>query len=392
MLKAEVYLNGVDMVLTEANGSYTFSDLPKGLNYTITPELDKDAQNGLSIGDIILLQKHILGKKSFTDPYQIIAADVNKSGNISISDLIEIRRLLLGQDTEFKNASSWQFVTSDYVFLNPNKPTQENFKQQILIPNIQGEYTSQNFIAIKTGDVNYTAKASGLLTGDIRSGNLVELVLENPVMTAGYTYRIPVRVPADDLLGFQYQLGLDPERARFVKFEAGDCATLHPEMVQMTDQTMRMVWHSLLPDPGMTTGTLIWIEVEALRSGLLSEAISIQDDLLSEAMATDLVPSEMILRFASEQMETGLLLEDPYPNPFHEETQVRFNLRQPGMVTLRVFNITGSEVWRHAANYSQGRHALTIPGTAFGRSGLYQLLIETPYTRPVTKSLVLIDE
>lgn len=392
MAKAEVYLNGLDMTLTEANGTYTFNDLPKGVNYTITPELDKEAQNGLSIGDIILLQKHILGKQAFTDPYQIIAADVNKSGNISISDLIEIRRLLLGQEVAFANAPSWQFVTSDYVFTNPNKPTQENYAQQILIPNIQGDYIGQNFVAVKTGDVNYTAKASGLLTGDVRTGNLVDLALENPVMTAGYTYRIPVRVPADDLLGFQFQLGLNPARARFVRFEEGACSTVHPEMVRLTDDHIRMVWHSLLPDPAMASQPVLWIEIEALQTGLLSEAIQLEDDLLSEAMATDLVPSEMILRFVGEAQSNGVLLEDPYPNPFSRETQIRFNLTQPAAVTLRVFNMTGSEVWRHEADFSQGSHALTLPATTLGRSGLYQLLIETSYTRPVTRSLVLLDE
>ncbi len=392
MLKAEVYLNGIDMVLTEANGTYQFTDLPKGMNYTVTPELDKEAQNGLSIGDIILLQKHISGKQMLTDPYQLIAADVNKTGNISISDIIEIRRMLLGQQTAFTNAPSWQFVTSDYTFTNPSKPTQENFLQQILIPNIQGTYIGQDFVAVKTGDVNYTAKASGLLAGDVRTGQLRDLILDDPMMTAGYTYRIPVRIEGDDLLGFQYQLGLNAERARFVGFETGDCATLYPEMVHLTDQELRTVWHSQLPDPTLAGGTILWIEIAALQTGSLSEAIQLLDDLQAEAMATDLVPAEIVLRFASEEVATGLLLEDPYPNPFREEAQIRFNLRQPSAVTLRVFNITGSEVWRHEADYSQGRHALSIPGTELGRSGLYQLLIETPYTRPVTKTLVLIDE
>lgn len=392
LVKGEVYLNGIDMQLTELDGSFLFTDLPKGVNYTITPELDKEPQNGLSIGDIILLQKHLSGKQLLSDPYQLIAGDVNRSGTISISDIIQVRRMLLGQVTEFDNAPSWQFVTSDYDFVNPNKPTQESFPQQIMIPNIQGNYTGQNFVAIKTGDVNYTAKASGLLSGDVRSGDLVELILDNPMMTAGYTYNIPVRVREQDLLGIQVQLDLDPARARFVRTDAGDCATFYPEMVRVTDQETRIVWHSLLPDPTMAEGTLIWIQVEALKNGTLSEALQIGQHLQAEAMAADLIPSEIVLRYAGEAAVDGLLLEDPYPNPFRNETVIGFNLRQPSAVTLRVFNLTGTEVWRQEGDYSQGRHMLNLSAATLGRSGLYQLLIETPYTRPVTKTLVLIDE
>ena len=109
-------------------------------------------------------------------------------------------------------------------------------------------------------------------------------------------------------------------------------------------------------------------------------------------MAADLIPSEIVLRYAGEAAVDGLLLEDPYPNPFRNETVIGFNLRQPSAVTLRVFNLTGTEVWRQEGDYSQGRHVLNLSAATLGRSGLYQLLIETPYTRPVTKTLVLIDE
>lgn len=98
------------------------------------------------------------------------------------------------------------------------------------------------------------------------------------------------------------------------------------------------------------------------------------------------------LRFGQPEAVPSQLLEPSIPNPFRHETAVRFNVEKASPVTLRVFNTLGQEVWKHEADYSPGKHQEIISGSALGRSGTYLLLIETPYTRPISQTLVLMDE
>jgi hypothetical protein len=70
--------------------------MPTGGAYEITPSKDDDALNGITTADIILIQKHILGLQTLDSPYKLIAADVNHDEKIGGNDIINIRKLLLG--------------------------------------------------------------------------------------------------------------------------------------------------------------------------------------------------------------------------------------------------------------------------------------------------------
>jgi hypothetical protein len=68
---------------------------------TITPHMDVLPTNGISTLDQILIQKHILGVQTFDSPYKMIAADVNNSTTISMADVIQLRKLTLGDVFRF---------------------------------------------------------------------------------------------------------------------------------------------------------------------------------------------------------------------------------------------------------------------------------------------------
>ncbi|MFN8329772.1 MAG: dockerin type I domain-containing protein [Saprospiraceae bacterium] len=99
-----------------------FGDLDLSLNYTIKPERTDDPLNGVSTQDIVLIQKHILGKAVIASPYRLIAADVNNSGNITGADIAEIRKLILGIIPNFAKVNSWTFVSDNYKFADPALP------------------------------------------------------------------------------------------------------------------------------------------------------------------------------------------------------------------------------------------------------------------------------
>lgn len=142
---------------TIKNGRYSFINLSRGGVYWVTPKLDENPLNGVSTFDIVLIQRHILGVQVLSSPHKMIAADVNNSGSISTLDLIQIRKLILGIDTRFSNSNSWRFVEADYIFPNPNNPWAEKYPESTFIPSLFSTFTA-NFVAIKIGDVNASAK------------------------------------------------------------------------------------------------------------------------------------------------------------------------------------------------------------------------------------------
>ena len=86
---AEVRLNSGQVLLTDAQGNYRFDDIPADMEYNVKAYYDSDPINGLSSTDLVLTARHILGFITFSDPYQLFAADVNNNGSISASDLVQ---------------------------------------------------------------------------------------------------------------------------------------------------------------------------------------------------------------------------------------------------------------------------------------------------------------
>ena len=147
------------IVLSDSIGTYNHQ-LIKGYSYTFKASKNNDIAkaNGVTTLDIALMQSHILQKSILNNPYKIIAADVNGDGKISTLDIVLMKRLILGMDTAFTNSKTgekrlWAFVDSSYTFPDTTNPFP--YKDSISYSGISLSQSSQSFIGIKLGDVNW---------------------------------------------------------------------------------------------------------------------------------------------------------------------------------------------------------------------------------------------
>lgn len=146
---------------TDSLGQYCIHNIYPSIDITLTPHGVGNPRNGVSVLDAVLIQRHILSVAPLNSPFKIIAADVNQSGNVSLTDVILIRRLLLNGLNEFPNDINWRFIPTSYQFPVPANPWFEPFPEAIHIYDLDVSYTfNKNFTAIKLGDVN--GSASGM--------------------------------------------------------------------------------------------------------------------------------------------------------------------------------------------------------------------------------------
>ncbi|MCB0630233.1 MAG: hypothetical protein R2824_12875 [Saprospiraceae bacterium] len=151
--------NTVAIQTTGPDGHYILSGLEPGFGYTITPSRNDDPLNGLSNFDLVLISKHVLGIQLLDSPYKMIAADIDQSQNISVADVIELRRLLLNINAHFTNNTSWRFVDTAYQFPDTANPWTEPIPEIISINSLEPAIANLDFVAIKIGDVSLDAKA-----------------------------------------------------------------------------------------------------------------------------------------------------------------------------------------------------------------------------------------
>ena len=146
--------------VSDRQGNYSFSGLSTGKNYILDMTKSGSIINGLTTFDLLQVQKHILNKENLKSPFKMLSADVNNSGNISTSDLILIKRALLGIITNFEKVPIWQFVPFENGFIDLSNPLKGLNLSAFSIVNLKGQVLDKDFIGIKSGDINNSASVN----------------------------------------------------------------------------------------------------------------------------------------------------------------------------------------------------------------------------------------
>ncbi len=138
--------------VTNSDGAFIFNNVPFANNYEIVLAKTGNIRNGLSLGDLVASQRHVLRAAPLDNPYKIIAADADGSRFISLADIVELQRIILGIQPDFRNIPIWQFMPADYKFPDPKDPFSEELPQFFVIENLKFDLFDVNFIGIKSGD------------------------------------------------------------------------------------------------------------------------------------------------------------------------------------------------------------------------------------------------
>ena len=369
---------------TNSAGSYSFLNLTTAKDYTLSVQLDENPLNGVSTLDLIHMVRHILGVKKLSNPYRLIAADVNNSQSITTLDLVQIRKMILGLETKFSAVPSWRFVDAGYSFPVPSDPWSTSFPEVININDLQGKIRA-DFIAIKMGDVNGTALVNGLGNAEVRTSGQFKLNTQEQSLKMGAEYR--VAFTADDLQniqGYQFALSLDQSKVELLDIEYG-VAKAENFGIFKNEGLITTSWNSKY-EPGV----LFTLVLRAKAEAKLSSVLSLNRRVSPEAYTQHNENLGIALNYGLETIADGYELLQNTPNPFSGETQIGFKLPKATKATLSVSDAKGALLYKVEGDYAKGNHQLTLKKAQFGASGVLYYTLETnDFT--ATKKMIIVE-
>jgi len=354
--------------------------LPQTSGTIIEPVKDNDPLNGVSTYDLVLINKHILGLQPLTSSYKMIAADANGSRSITTADIVELRKLILGIHIEFPNNTSWRFVDKNYVFPNPSNPFQEIFPETKEIVDPQTHQMYEDFVGVKTGDVNGNAVTNSLLSTEDRTVGTLVFDVEDRLVEAGETILVELR-PAESSAGYQFTLyhpGLQVVDVRPGGGMSADNFGIFPQ-----EQSLTASYFSPKSAGGFA------VTFRATTPGMLSRMLSLSSRITrAEAYREDAAGNtpellDLALRFQSDETPVvagvGLELYQNQPNPWTNRTRLGFHLPESSEAVLTVFDESGKVLYSRTETYPQGYNAVVIDNTVLSTaSGLMFYKLETP--------------
>jgi len=369
--------------------------LPVTSNTIIEPVKDNDPLNGVSTFDLVLINKHILGLQPLGSPYKMIAADANGNRSITTADMVELRKLILGIYTELPNNTSWRFVDKNYVFPNPSNPFQDIFPETKEIIDPQTHQMYEDFVGIKTGDVNGNAVTNSLMLTEDRSVGTLLFDVENRLVQFGETFTVELR-PAEPATGYQFTLyhpGLQIVDVRPGGGMSADNFGFFPN-----EQSLTVSYFSNQSAGGFA------VTFRAAASGSLSQMLSMSSRITkAEAYRSDATNAagtahdlfDLGLRFNSDETTTsvsgvGLELYQNQPNPWTNRTRLGFHLPESSEAVLTVFDESGKVLYSRAETFARGYNAVVIDNSVLNvAGGLLFYKVETPTGSAVRRMIKL---
>ena len=374
--------------MTSEQGGYAFESLDMYKNYMVRPSKNDDALNGVSTLDIVLIQKHILGLEVITDPYLRIAADVNGSKSISGTDLVELRKLILGSIETFSNNESWRFVDASYD-LDQNDSW--NFPEEIEFVDLDHNEMSTDFVGIKVGDISGNA-STNLKEGKVeqRSSEKMNLSLDNATFESGDNFIVTLKATKDiELNGMQ--MALQIREGLTLVDVISDELQISNEHYRIHRNELVLSWNQENITNVKEGEGLFKLAFRAKSRGQLENVVSLSNDRLSAEIYDERMDIQELTLSVDGSEKSKFELFQNKPNPFIAATEIEFYLPRKMEASIFAYDVEGRMLLKKTATYESGMNRLMITKDELGiSSGVIYYRLEAGDNKGV-KTMILIE-
>ncbi|MCY7330362.1 MAG: dockerin type I domain-containing protein, partial [Saprospiraceae bacterium] len=351
---------------TDSVGHYIFPAVPNGTDYALMPMKNAEPLNGVTTYDLVLISQHILDINTLNSPYKIIAADANKSNSVTATDILELRKMVLGiYENGLPNAPSWRFVNESFVFPNPNNPFQTPFPETHTEDSLTTNQVN-DFVGIKIGDVNNSASSNLNGSAEDRTTGTWWMETTDREVQPGETINVTFRA-TEAVAGYQFTL--DYPGLAVINIKPGSMMQADNFAVFAAESAFTTSFNPTKPadKPEFT------VQFRAHETGRLSQILHVSGRITAaQAYSIENIvpPMDVQLRFGSNSAASDAFELLPCtPNPFAEQTKIGFRLPMATTATLRIFDMDGRTVYAHTADYSAGLHSLAMHKSDLKGSG-----------------------
>ncbi len=376
------------IIKSDVNGKFTFAPMASGGTYSLAAAKNDDYSNGISTLDLVMIQRHILGVQKLTSPYLQMAADANNDKKITASDLIELRKVVLGVNDKFTN-KSWRFVDKGFVFPDPTQALSANIAESYEISSLNSNMAI-DFVAVKIGDVNASAttNANSLIV-EPRSNKKMVLKTEAKTFNAGE--EVVVSLSSDKVIsttGMQMTLKFDPSMVSFKSIEGGD-VTIDESNIGLSRINEGIITLSWNTTEAVNVLNAFDAKFVAKKSGNTANVLSLNSNV-TKAEAYTAENQIMNITLTGASAGEGFELFQNSPNPFTGNTNIAFVLPVDSKVDFKVVDLTGKVLKQISKDYTAGKHTITLEKSQLGQSGVLYYQIEAgEYI--ATKKMVVIE-
>ncbi|GAA5221021.1 hypothetical protein GCM10025777_16510 [Membranihabitans marinus] len=369
-------VNGVDQLSTinSNSGNYQF-ELKSGENLVLIPQKNTDFSEGITTQDLIFIQDFIMNPETSIDDYIKMAADVNNNGVIEVTDMLELRKLVLNPNAILKNNSSWRFI-------NPLSGL-ELFKDQL-----SSGSSVVDFVGIKVGDVDLSSDPKS--TSRSKDGGL-ELVLTDQTLLPGDIYTIEVTSSNfESIKGLQYTLQYDDVNVEVLDVQPGRLSIDESNYYNYLPGLMTFSWNAGQDVNIPSNQVLYSLVIQAKNQVELKDVIAIGGSVTEkEAYNGTGQVKDVNLTFHRNMGQYQLYQN--FPNPFDGETVIGFELPTSSKAVINVYDVTGKLLKTQEGDYVKGYNEMRFKMNDINSSGiLYYQLISGEYR--ATKQMIKIDQ
>jgi hypothetical protein len=335
--------------------------------------------------DLVLIQRHILGIEYLNSAYKVIAADVTSDDRVTASDLVELRKLILGITSEFSNSDNWRFIDAEKTFSNPKKPFP--YESDMVMEQLDHDEMGVNFIALKVGDVNNSHDTN--FRGDA-SDNRSSKEWTLTQSSVNDLTTVSIIANESNLAGFQLAFEFDPHAFTFEGVEGNqiDLNSSNLGLSRLDEGIVMISWDSNIEYN--VDGKLITLLLS--NKGMHHSQVSVNPGIMSpEAYKVEGGVETYKIEFRSETSELsgGFELFQNIPNPFDNSTRIGFTIDKQSNVTLKVYDYSGKLLLQKNGDFDKGYNSIDLNVNELNATGVMYYQIETD-TQYASRKMIVI--
>ncbi len=331
--------------ITDENGAYSFEDLFPG-DFTICP-LRSDDDPGVTVTDIVLIRRHIVWLELFDIPYKLMAADVNESGNVSVADVIKMRRYLA--ELEELPSGNWTFVDSSFAITDENWP---DAPECIDVTLWDADLTDSSFVGVRMGDVDYSWAQGRLGMPPPKVTDTAVLDLMDCYGQPGDTVQMSINVAGfTAVAGLELHIEFPPEGMSYIEF---DSDVMPDPTTNGIDGEIHFVWEDIFNIVSLEDGEeVVSVAFEISEDAPDSMLVSFTTAYVVDEEGIDFEVDSRdgyILRHQTPNYDDDMALPESYrlnqnyPNPFNARTVIEFDLPEASYVRIEIYDLLGRQV------------------------------------------------